>query len=224
MDTPDLSTYLILHRGMRYDAARLAAATSAVTEHERTRRGPALARWYAGYNAELHEHHTVEDEIFFPAILERLPVFDSQLDRIEAEHHRLDGLLQHTTTTLDALGDPAVDWPRAAAEAVEQHAQLGGGLDGHLGFEDDDVLPLFVEHFGREEYEALDEQARKSIKLGALTFTLPWLMEAATSPEQQKLLGGAPLAFKLLWYATRRRYHRMAGAAFGPAVPAGAAA
>ena len=222
MDLPDLTTYLIIHRGMRHDAARLEAAVRAVPEDDRTRRGTALARWYAGYHGELHEHHTIEDEIFFPAVLERLPVFDSQVHRIDAEHHRLEELLQRTTGMLQAIADPNVDWPVASAEAIETAAELRMLLDLHLGFEDDDVLPLFVRHFGREEYEDLEERARKSAKLAGLTFTLPWIMESATAEERQKLLGGAPFAFKLLWWATRRRYNRMAHDAFGLAVPAGA--
>ncbi len=47
-------------------------------------------------------------------------------------------------------------------------------------------------------------------------------MEAATAEEKAKLFGEAPLAFKLLWYATRGRYSRMVRGAFGTAAPAGA--
>ena len=224
MEIPDLTTYLILHRGMRFDAARLAAAVQGVSEDERSRRGTALGRWYAGYYRELHEHHTVEDEIFFPAILEPVPVFDSQIDRIEAEHHRLEELLQRTTRTLQGIADPNVDWPQASAEAIETTAELRMLLDLHLGFEDADVLPLFVRHFGREEYEDLDERAMKTVKLDLLKFTIPWIMEVANAEEKEKLFAGAPFAFKLLWYATRRRYNRMARNAFGTALPAGALA
>ncbi|MDQ3978091.1 MAG: hemerythrin domain-containing protein [Actinomycetota bacterium] len=224
MEIPDLTTYLILHRGMRFDGARLAAAVQGVSEQDRIRRGNALARWYAGYHRQLHEHHTVEDEIFFPAILERVPLFDSQIDRIEAEHNRLEELLERTGRMLKAISDPNVDWPVASAEAVETTSELRMLLDLHLGFEDADVLPLFVRHFGREEYEDLDERALKSAKLDQLKFAIPWVMEAANSDERDKLFAGAPFAFKLLWYATRRRYNRMARDAFGSAVPAGAVA
>ena len=217
---PDLTTYLILHRGMRTDAARLAAAVAAVREPERAQRAAALSRWYAGYRHELHEHHTVEDEIFFPALVERLPVFDSQLDRIEAEHSRLEELLQRTDAMLAGLGDPEVDWPRAAADATDTAAELSALMRMHLDFEDADVVPLFARRFGLEEYEDLEERARKGASLSVLKFTLPWIMEAATPAEQQGLLGSAPLAFKLLWLTTRRRYARMAKEAFGPALPA----
>ena len=222
MQLPDLTNYHVLHRGMRLDSTRLAGAVAALAEGERSTRGPALARWYAGYYGELHEHHTIEDEIFFPAILERVPVFDGQLDRIEAEHHRLEEVLVETRARLARLGDPAVDWPVASAEAADVTTELRDLLDLHLDFEDADVLPLFVRHFGREEYEDLDERAKKHIKLGQLTFTIPWAVEAATAEERSRMMTTAPLAFKLLWHATRRRYDRMAREAFGPTVAAAA--
>jgi hypothetical protein len=222
MQLPDLTTYHVLHRGMRLDSTRLAAAVAALAESERSTRGPAMSRWYAGYYGELHEHHTVEDEIFFPAILERVPVFDSQIDRIEAEHHRLEDVLVETSARLARLGDPAVDWPVASAEAADITSELRNLLDVHLGFEDADVLPLFVRHFGHEEYEDLDERARRHTKLGLLAFSIPWAVEAATEDEFQHMLTTAPLAFRLLWRATRRRYNRMAREAFGPSVAAAA--
>jgi iron-sulfur cluster repair protein YtfE (RIC family) len=222
MELPDLTTYRVLHRGMRVDSARLAGAVAGLDEADRTTRGPALARWYAGYYGELHEHHTVEDTIFFPAILERVPVFDSQIDRIEAEHHRLEEVLVETAARLGRLGDPGVSWPAAVAEATDVTAELRDLLQAHLGFEDDDVLPLFVRHFTREDYEDLNERALKHVKLGQLTFGIPWTVEAATEDEFRHLYANAPLAFKLLWYATRRRYNRMAQRALGSSLPAAA--
>ena len=222
MQTPDLSRYLILHRGMRADADRLAAAVSAVVEQERTDRGHALARWYTGYHHELHAHHTIEDSVFFPAILERVAVFDSQVDRIEADHQRLEGLLVRSEITLANLSDAEVDWPEAAAAATETANELSALMRVHLDFEDTEVLPLFVRHFGLEEYEDLEERARKGIRLGTLRFTVPWFMEAATPDEQGTMLADAPFAFRLLWHVTRRRYRRMAHDAFGSARPAGA--
>ena len=222
MELPDLTTYRVLHRGMRLDSARLAGAVATLAEAERTTRGPAIARWYAGYYGELHQHHTVEDTIFFPAILERVPVFDSQIDRIEAEHHRLEDVLVETAALLGRLGDPGVAWPVAVAEATDITTELCDLLDAHLGFEDADVLPLFVRHFTVEDYEDLGERAIKHTGLGQLVFGIPWAVEAATEDEFRHMYANAPLAFKLLWYATRRRYNRMARQAFGSSLPAAA--
>lgn len=222
MQLPDLTTYHVLHRGMRLDSARLASRVATLTEAERTARGPALARWYAGFYGELHEHHTVEDDIFFPALLERVPVFDTQIDRIDAEHTRLEDVLVETRARLGRLGDPGVAWPTAVAEATEITAELRDLLDVHLDFEDADVLPLFVRHLTHEDYEDLEERAGKHIKFGQLTFSLPWAVEAATEEQFQHMFDNAPLAFKLLWYATRRRYNRMAQEAFGSSLRAAA--
>ena len=222
MQLPDLTTYHVLHRGMRLDSARLAGAVASLDEAQRSTRGPAMARWYAGFYGELHEHHTVEDDIFFPALLERVPVFDGQVDRIEAEHNHLEDVLVETRARLVRLGDPGVDWPVAVAEASEITSELKDLLSVHLDFEDADVLPLFVRHFSVEDYEDLNERALKHTKFGQLVFGIPWAVESATEEQFRHMYDTAPLAFKLLWRATRRRYNRMAQEAFGPSLRAAA--
>jgi hypothetical protein len=217
MQTPDLMTFMVLHHGMRADSARLARALTEVREDERARRSRQLTRWYDGFLHELHSHHEVEDQIFFPALLERVPMFDDQIARIDTDHARLDDVLDRGRRALVQLGDPRVAWADASRVAVETTAELHAHLDRHLGFEDTEVLPRFVEHFSAEDYEGLEEQALKHVELGTLPFALPWIMDNADPQQRKTLYDGAPFAFKLLWYATRGRYRRMARAAFGDA-------
>ena len=47
------------------------------------------------------------------------------------------------------------------AEATMVADRLASLLDTHLGFEDDDVVPLFAIHFTGAEYEALEKKAMK---------------------------------------------------------------
>ncbi len=120
-----------------------------------------------------------------------------------------------------AWATPRLPGPEASTEATEATGQLRALLEAHLGFEDTDVVPLYARHFGAEEYEEVEDRAKKYVAVGHLPFMIPWIMDAATEDEQRRRFGGAPLASKLLWYATRRRYRRMAGDAFGPALTAG---
>jgi hemerythrin-like domain-containing protein len=211
---PDLTTFTVLHRLMRVDSRRLAAEIDQIDELRREEQVPPLARWYAGFQDELHDHHVIEDDIFNPALVERLPSARSLVERIDADHRHLGDLIDRVTVALERLADPHVAFRAAHAEAVMVTDGLAALLESHLAFEDGDVVPLFGEHFSGEEYDALEKRARKLPSPRRLMFTLPWVMHGATDEERRELLGSAPLPFKVLWYAVRGRYRRLEAAAF----------
>jgi hypothetical protein len=217
-ETPDLTLYKLIHRGMRADTARMAAAVTRMTEADRATRVPALRRWYHGFLGEFEMHHTVEDEIFFPALADRVPVFADQIDRLEAEHHRLEAALDAVGEALGKLADPNVAWGSVRSDAVDALAGADNELTMHLDFEDADVLPLFVRHMSVLEYEDLGERAEKRTGLSHLTFSVPWVVSQTTPEEKAGLLAAAALPMKVLWYATRGRYDRLATRALGGAV------
>jgi hemerythrin-like domain-containing protein len=220
VNTPDLTTYRLIHRSIRRSTARLATAVATVTDADRYERGQQLARWYAGFEGELHIHHTVEDDFFFPALFDRVPALRGYLERIDDEHHELTELIDATRAAIGALTDPSVPFAAAVAGASDRAGQLDALMDRHLDFEDAEVLPLFTRHMDAADYDEIEKKAMATPKLGALRFTVPWMMANANDEEQRLLLDNAPFMMKVLWIATRRGYDRMATAAFGDVVAA----
>jgi hypothetical protein len=200
---------------MRADSARLAKAVAEVDEPERTPRARQLHRWFDGFAGELRAYHTVEDELFFPVLAERVSVIEYEVGRVEAEHAHMDAALDRTRRALETLGDGAVRWIEASRRATTTTAELHELLERQLAFEADFVLPMFVRHLTAEDYEAIDVMAARNLSLGQLPFTIPWAMANAEPCEQRLLLEGAPLSFRLLWWATRGRYRRLVHEAFG---------
>jgi hypothetical protein len=213
---PDLTLFTVLHRGFRTDARRLADAVAGLAPVD-ARRQQALTSWYGRYRTAVHEHHTHEDGLFFPALLERVPVFDRHLGRIESDHDRLSEVVDAVAVSLDHLGGAAAAgrWGAAHSEATALTAELRDSMAAHLAFEDADVLPLFVRHFGAAEYEELGERAMKDTAFAQLTFTIPWAMSHGLDEERRTMLAGAPFAFRLLWIATRGHHDRAVAAALG---------
>jgi hypothetical protein len=213
---PDLTIFHISHRGMRRDSRRFAQLV-ATLDAESSGRATDARRWLRGFRAELHEHHTVEDTVFYPALLARVPSVAAPLARVDADHHQLDTMLDELDGSLRAIADgtatPAV--APAAARAADALAEL---LARHLDLEDADLLPLFVRHFTAEEYAELHSKALKAGRLADLAYAVPWLMDHATASEREHLLEQAPLPLRLLWYATRRRYARTVSRAFDAAL------
>lgn len=216
---PDLTLYLLIHQGMRTDFARLVDVVDSSSDGDP--RLAHLGRWYRGFLAEFVGHHTVEDEIFFPAVLERVPVSADTLAQLGDEHHVLDKALRATGEAIAELaatsGTGAAAFAAVRADAVAQLTDTKALLTSHLDVEDDDVLPLFVRHFTAAEYDALDDRAIRHKAFTDLKFTVSWVMSHAEGDVRAHLLQTAPLGMKLLWYATRRGYRRSVQRAFGGA-------
>jgi hypothetical protein len=67
------------------------------------------------------------------------------------------------------------------------------------------------------EYDELGERALKNAKLNHLVFGVPWVVSQSTDEERAGLLAKAGIPMKMLWYATRGRYARLARKALGEA-------
>ena len=212
---PDLTGYRLLHRGMRRDASRLSDAVATMTEADRQRRAPVLARWYAGFLGEFRHHHTVEDEMFFPALAGRVAVFEDEVARLDGEHRRLEDVLVAVEASLGALADPHAGFSASHSDAVEAVTVAGAELTSHLDHEDADVLPLFVAHMSVIEFDEIEERAAKSLPRSQIAFSVPWLVSQTSDDERRQLMKGAPLFLTLVWYLTRGRYARLSSRAMG---------
>jgi hypothetical protein len=212
---PDLTGYRLLHRGMRTDAARLSDAVAKMTEADRARRAPVLSRWYAGFLGEFRHHHTVEDEIFFPALARRLAVFEDQVARLDAEHRRLEEVLVAVEAAVGDLADPNIAFTAGHSDAVDALQIAGAELTAHLDHEDANVLPLFVAHMSVIEFDEIEERAAKSLPRSQIAFSVPWLISQTSDEERRRLMQGAPLFLKLMWYMTRGRYAHLVDRSFG---------
>jgi hemerythrin-like domain-containing protein len=211
MTAPDLTTYLAIHTALRRGAHALAAGVTALDPADRGR-GRALARYWEGYAGEVHAHHTIEDDVFFPALVERVAVAAELIGRTDADHHHLDELM---TTISTAMAEIVAGGSPAPAEAALR--ELARHMDEHLDFEDADVLPLFSRHFDAAEYEALDERAQKSLGIGKqAAFTVPFVAACLDDETRQRVFSGAPLPFRVLYRLTRRSHARLIAAALGP--------
>lgn len=215
MTAPDLSTYRAIHLALRGGADAMADVAATVQPGNRPRID-ALRRYWAGYSAELHKHHTTEDDIFFPALVERVPVAAALIERTDVEHHELDAVTARCHAAVSALvaGVRTPDLGRAFGD-------LAAIMRRHLDFEDEDLIPLFERHFTAEDHEALEKRAMEALGIRGAAFTVPFVMHFADPADRERLLAGAPVAFRVLYRLTRRGHARLAttlGAGVRPAV------
>lgn len=213
-ETPDLTRYQLAHDAMRSSARQLAGALATMdpTDGPRVR---ALRWWCDGFIGELHAHHTVEDELFFPALASRVPTFAAEQDAVlAAEHVELDAIMGALQQAVRGMAQ-GLDVAGHHATAATSAEALADFLDHHLGIEDADVLPLFARHFTVEEYQRLDDQSLKSIGPRQLLFTVPWAVCAGDPETRAQVLAEAPAPIRVIWALTRRRYARRTALAMG---------
>jgi iron-sulfur cluster repair protein YtfE (RIC family) len=97
---------------------------------------------------QLHGHHMIEDQHYFPVLAQMETRLGAGFDLLDGDHHALDGHIQAMAdgmnTTLRALGQGA-----ARDETGRLHADLGrfaGFLNRHLIDEEELVVPVILKH------------------------------------------------------------------------------
>ena len=89
------------------------------------------------YCSFVHAHHGAEDRLLFPALRVANPDLDPVVDRLEADHRKVSGLLDHVEDAARELSADAESAGRAkVAEALEA---LSGHLLEHLAYEEESV-------------------------------------------------------------------------------------
>lgn len=126
-DRVDVTFMYAVHDAFQRDLDRLAAMADAGDAA-----GPAVQAGWDRFTRFLHIHHTAEDTHLWP-VLRAKGADPAVLDRMEAEHGRLDDLL-------DAV-DAAVRAGDASRLAV-QADRLADGLGAHCEHEEEQALPL----------------------------------------------------------------------------------
>jgi hypothetical protein len=124
--------------------------------------------------AALHHHHEVEDELFYPVLIKRVPEQAEMLENVDEEH-------QAIKVALDAAAAASAAWRvRPSAETGEALAaaldHLNATAQPHLDDEEQKVMPLAAVTFTQKEWDDFGKAAgawiptnKKVIAFGLLT-------------------------------------------------------
>lgn len=106
-----------------------------------------LSQLGSQFVSELHGHHHIEDEAYFP----RLITADARLERgfemLEADHQAIDGHLDAFVTAANGVLQRAPDARRDAAAPFLEHVEgLQQVLHRHLTDEEDLIVPVILKY------------------------------------------------------------------------------
>ncbi len=190
-----MTMMMTVHAALRRDLERLARASAKAADDPARLHG-AHAGWLL-FSRFLTVHHVAEDEYLWPQVRELVVADDRELlDAMEAEHARVDPLIDAIDAT---LGDPN----RERHELAELVDALSVELRQHLAHEEREALPLIGRVLSEEGWAKFGEANQARIGTRASVF-LPWLLDEAEPANLENTLRYIPPHLAELYHETWR--------------------
>ena len=188
---------VLVHRVFRREFRILPALIRAASAGDRARAG-VLGDHLQTLATALRHHHEAEDELLWPALLDRVGLHADLVHRMESQHDRLHVLL-------DRIDELTPRWRATAGAALRDEladvvAGASAAIHEHLADEEQEVLPLVSEHITQAEWDALNKRGQDSIPKNAKAFLfLGSILEEATAREERMFMRQLPAPIRLVW-------------------------
>ncbi len=186
---------VVVHRAFRREFTLLPRLVRAVGPGD-TARAAVLAAHTRLVLEFLHLHHTGEDELLWPKLLDRCPPDAELVERMEAQHAAV-------ASGIERLGPALERWEAEARPAVGEEVataveEMARALLEHLDEEERHILPIAARHVTQAEWDQLGEHVLAALSRKELPVLMGAIAEEATPEEQAHLMAGMPLPVRLL--------------------------
>ncbi len=212
----DLNGMYMAHHAFRRDLARFAAAARQ-TPVEEVEVWQALAVRWEQFGSVLHHHHTTEDDVLWPQLLDIVDARgDAQgratLEAMEAEHSVIDPMLAACAAGFAAMAQAPDAATRDRLAATTETAR--DTLSDHMGHEEREALPLVQELLSAEGWQRVEKAAGSGKGLKDLMFLAPWIADGLTPEQFETVVAMIGKPFRWMVAMTRGRYARQEAVAF----------
>ncbi len=198
---------------------RLAGGLIRAVAEGDTRRATVVADHLQFLGTFLHHHHTAEDELLWPKLLDRVPEELAPIVRLmETQHHRVDALLQDIERVLP-------QW-RSRAEVAHRDdlarlfEELYVGLSEHLDAEEQRLLPIAARTITAAEWNQLGEAGAAAIRKKDLPLVLGMFQYEGDPEIIARIANEAPRPVRrIVPLLARRAFRKHALRVHGTATP-----
>jgi len=191
----DVHDMVVAHRAFRREFRLVPGLVRAVRPGD-TARAAVIAAHGRMIVTGLHLHHTSEDLLLWPKLLERCPPDAELVERMETQHERVHDAIERIGPALDRWEAEAR--PAVSEEVASAFEALHGVLVEHLDEEEREILPLAAHHLSQREWDELGEHGVKDMRKKDLPIMFGAVAEEATSEERAALFAVVPLPVRLL--------------------------
>jgi hemerythrin-like domain-containing protein len=218
---PDTHEMVIIHRFIRRELRLLPALVMSVPPGQ-VKRSTLIAQHGLDLLDQIRIHHTGEDELLWPRLLERARPGIQMVERMQDQHADFDaaaGPVRELLTRWAAKAD--ADGAAQLANAAEKLEKV---LLSHLDEEEEHILPLAAAHLSAAEWNQLGEHGVRNTPRNRLLRQLGQILEDTSETERRAFLRKLPPPPRVLWATVgRRQYARYvqrirAGVAAGASV------
>ncbi|RBY86271.1 hemerythrin domain-containing protein [Blastococcus sp. TF02A-30] len=212
----DLNGMYLAHHAFRRDLASFAAAAAGTPVGEiDVWRGLAV-RWER-FSHVLHHHHTTEDDVLWPQLLDLVDADGdtagrATLEAMEAEHQLIDPLLAACAEGFARMADRPDEETRSRLAGTTR--QACDVLGEHLRHEETGALPIVQRLLPQEGWDRVEEAAGSGATFARTRFLVPWVADGLTPEQRDTAFSSVGNGFRVLLWFTRRRYARETALAF----------
>lgn len=190
---PDVHEMIVVHRVFRREFPLLARLIREVPDGD-VRRARQVGGHVQLLLTGLHMHHSGEDAVLWPRLLERAAPSADLIRTMEVQHARVDrqiGRLEPAVTEWMSTGSGGPDLAGLLDELAE-------ALFEHLDLEERAILPLVSEHVTVAEWASLGEHGRGEMSTRQLPLLFGAVLEEVDPTERAGMLRALPLPVRVL--------------------------
>ncbi|WP_327633431.1 hemerythrin domain-containing protein [Kribbella sp. NBC_00482] len=194
----------LIHRVIRRGFEQARAHVLAAGAESRA----AVVATYVDFQLDgLHAHHSTEDEVLWPRLLERAELSAALIHRMEQQHVAVHDAVESARDALAAWRTrPTGVGAERLGEALET---VSARLAEHLAEEERDVVPLIATHIAQAEWDRLGKTAFSKFKPDQRFTAMGELLATASPEEAARMLAGLPAPVRVIWRLVgQRRYQR----------------
>jgi len=195
----------LIHRIFRRQFAEVRAMVQEVPAADATR-VRAVADHLEFLLEGLHTHHTTEDDLIWPKLLDRAGLDAPLVSRMEEQHQQIDVSVAEVRAAMSAWrSDPT---PTTSAVLADRIGEFLVVLEAHLDEEEQVVVPLIDRHLTQAEWQDVGKRGFEKFTPAQRWIATGQLVEVATPEEAAMMFGRLPPPVKVLWHLIGKRTYR----------------
>ncbi|NJC71928.1 hemerythrin domain-containing protein [Planosporangium thailandense] len=215
VDTRDM---LVIHTALRREY-RLAPALVRTVAPRDTTRACDVSEHLEFLNGMLHHHHSGEDRLLWPKLLERVPAeVAPTVELMEQQHHGIHDAMEQVNAAMARWREHATTADRD--QLADSLDRLNARLTEHLAAEEEHILPLAARSLTPAEWGQLGEEGMAGVPKNQRALVFGMLMYEGDPQVIAEMLAHAPRLLRfVLPTLARRAYGRYARRVHGTPTP-----
>lgn len=208
----DMMMMYLMHHGFRRDLADFVAAGRATPTCDRDT-WTALADRWERFSDILHHHHSGEDAMVWPALMQRADETGRHtLKAMEDEHDEIDPLLTSCAEGFRRLArhDDEDACSALVVRLMATHERLGQ----HLAHEETEAIEMIQSELTPDEWAPIEKSFSEDMTLRKLAFEIPWAVKGVPPQQRATVFAVTGKPFEVIWWMTRGRFARRERQAF----------